>query len=201
MTPQIREPKVLEILHANDLSLSTQPVQLVIIEGYYLDSMGKVGRNDRGIWDDALIWITPTAYQAFQGNTDPSRYRAGVGSGSNKGIATLAYGKHTYRPGTHKGKPGFFRPADKVRIYRDGPNGTSYIDHISDANIHNGSITGGTSSLGCQTIPYFKWKEFRDLGYSELQKYFPARALEARNFPVLKIKETDIRKGYLKVSA
>ena len=95
-------------------------VYLVGVRGYYRDTMGKVGTNDRGIYDDALFIVGPETFTAFNANTDPSAFR--------KNVATLVPGVHPYRPGNHGiSRPGggypAFRPATKneeLPVTRDG---------------------------------------------------------------------------------
>lgn len=53
-------------------------VVLVGVRGYYLDSMGTVGKNDRGIYDDAIFLVTPDTFASFNANTDPSAFKTGV---------------------------------------------------------------------------------------------------------------------------
>jgi len=140
-------------------------VALVGIRGYYLNSMGEKGKNDRGIYDDAIFLVSPTAYVTFNANTDPSVHR--------KGIASLVPGVHMYRKGRHgisKG-PGYpaLRPATKneaLPVWRDG-EGISIGYHI---NIHRGGHST-TSSLGCQTIPLGQWQAFISLVYEEMDRY------------------------------
>jgi lysozyme len=151
----------------------TDKVVLVGIRGYYRDSMGKVGANDRSIYDDALFIVSPTHFSAWNANTDPSAYR--------KGIASLEPGVHRYRKGNHGiSRPGggypAFRPATKneeLPVSRDG---------VADPrpgvaiNIHRGGYNT-TSSEGCQTLPPAQWDRFYAALSGELkahgQKDFP----------------------------
>ncbi len=142
-----------------------QQVCLVGIRGYYLDTMGEKGTNDRGIYDDAIFVVSPSVYAAFNANTDPSVFR--------KGIASLKPGVHLYRQGRHgiSRGPGYpaLRPATKnegLPVTRDGePDGVGIA-----INIHRGS-NNTTSSLGCQTIPPAQWDAFIALVYSEMKRY------------------------------
>jgi hypothetical protein len=61
--------------------------------GYYRDTMGEKGKNDRAIYDDAIALFSPSAYVTFNANTDPSQFRAG--------IASLEEGVWLYRLGLH----------------------------------------------------------------------------------------------------
>jgi lysozyme len=152
-------------------------VALVGIRGYYLDSMGVAGKNDRGIYDDAIFVVSPSAYVTFNANTDPSVKR--------KGIASLVPGVHVYKKGRHgisKG-PGYpaLRPATKneaLPVFRDD-EGISLGYHI---NIHRGG-NSTTSSLGCQTIPPSQWNSFISLVYDQMdrfsQKTIPYLLIEA----------------------
>ncbi|MBX3253903.1 MAG: hypothetical protein KF862_07145 [Chitinophagaceae bacterium] len=133
-----------------------ESVYMVGIRGYYLNSMGKEGENDRGIYDDAIILVAPNLYQTYNANTDPSKYR--------KGIATLVPGLHYYRKGKHGiTKPGGGYPAlrpDNIReelpVARDGQEG---IFKGIAINIHKGGYTT-TSSEGCQTVYPSQWDAF-----------------------------------------
>jgi len=152
-------------------------VAIVGIRGYYLDSMGVAGKNDRGIYDDAIFVVSPSAYVTFNANTDPSVKR--------KGIASLIPGVHVYKKGRHgisKG-PGYpaLRPATKneaLPVWRDD-EGISLGYHI---NIHRGG-NSTTSSLGCQTIPPSQWNSFISLVYDQMdrfsQKTIPYLLIEA----------------------
>jgi lysozyme len=137
---------------------------LVGIRGYYLDSMGVPGENDRGLYDDAIILVHDGGYRAFNANTDPSIGR--------KGIAVLMPGVWWYKLGIH----GLSRPksrryealvqADEVRVTRDEEGESRGFIGL---NIHRGA-THGTSSLGCQTIHPSQWTNFIDLVREEMAK-------------------------------
>lgn len=140
-------------------------VALVGIRGYYRDTMGEVGQNDRGIYDDAIFLISPNAYATYNANTDPSVNR--------KGIAVLKAGVHRYRKGKHGlSKPGggypALRPAnaaEELPVTRDGEGDSMGVA----INIHRGGYNT-TSSLGCQTIYPSQWESFIALVYSEMDR-------------------------------
>lgn len=144
------------------------PVYLIGFRGYYLDTMGKPGVNDRGIYDDCICIVAPDVFLAFNGNTDPSRFRPG--------IATLIPGVHMYRKGKHGitthtdgGYPAF-RPAtpnEALPVTRDGQPG---IHEGIAINIHKGGYTT-TSSEGCQTIHPDQWIEFQTKAYELMDKH------------------------------
>ena len=140
-------------------------VALVGIRGYYRDSMGVPGENDRGIYDDAIFLVSQNAYAAFNANTDPSVRRAG--------IAVLKPGVHRYRKGKHGlSKPGGgypalrpANPAEELPVTRDGQGDSMGIA----INIHRGGYNS-TSSEGCQTIYPSQWESFISLLYSEMDR-------------------------------
>lgn len=145
----------------------TEEVYLIGIRGYYQDTMGKPGVNDRGIYDDCICLIAPNLYLTFNANTDPSVNR--------KGIATLVPGKHYFKKGKHGiTRPGggypAFRPAtpdESLPVKRDGKEGVSKGIAI---NIHKGSFNS-TSSEGCQTIYPDQWKEFQETVYKQMEQF------------------------------
>jgi len=135
---------------------------LLGVRGYYRDTMGKVGINDRGIYDDALFVIEGQSVEGFNGNTDPSIH--------SPGIATLCTGWHPYKRGNHGiSKPGggypAFRPAtpgESLPVKRDGEIAfPSKRDGVA-INIHKGGYKT-TSSAGCQTIHPDQWWQFLNL--------------------------------------
>lgn len=131
------------------------PVFLVGVRGYYRDTMGRKGVNDRGLYDDALVLVGPDHFSTFNANTDPSQQY-------KKHLATLRTGLWCYKLGTH----GLNRPAAqryqalvqaaKVTVDRDGEGAETGFFGI---NIHRGGVNS-TSSLGCQTVPPAQWDAF-----------------------------------------
>jgi lysozyme len=140
--------------------------------GYYLRSMGDPAKNDRGIYDDAIIlYATGTAHVTFNANTDPSAHRPG--------IASLIPGAWSYKLGIH----GLSKPkaqqytalvqAAPVTVARDSATrgGKPVLDTgYFGINIHRGGRTG-TSSLGCQTIHPDQWPAFIALVQQELKRH------------------------------
>ena len=163
------ESAALELWRKDPTRVQFPEIYLLGVRGYYRDSMGKPGVNDRGIYDDAIFVVGPETFVAFNANTDPSVCR--------KGIASLVPGWYPYKPGNHGiTRPGggypAFRPATKgeeLPVKRDGdPNVPSGRPGVA-INIHRGS-RNSTSSEGCQTIHPDQWDTFHSLVSLELKK-------------------------------
>lgn len=146
---------------------SEKEVLLFGCRGYFLNSMGAKGRNDRGIFDDAIFVLSPFVFASFNANTDPSIYRKGTGTGSKKGVANLKTGLWLYQKGLHKGYQAFTQAA-KVTVIRDGSPDYEDTGYFG-INIHKGGVNS-TSSLGCQTIYSPQWASFKTLVYGELDR-------------------------------
>lgn len=189
--PKITEKELLTIIDSHQVDINKNPVILVGIRGYYLDSMGKKNQNDRGIYDDALIWwIKDRGIMAYNGNCDASKYRKGKGKGAEKGMASLNCGVWKYKTGIHNGsKPhAAFRQAADVVVTRDGV-GFDYEDKGQfGINIHRGGVNG-TSSLGCQTVPPAQWESFKALGYEAIKDH------KLASFPYILVDEKIRRKA------
>ena len=155
------------------ISRQTYPLLVVGIRGYYKDSMGAPGVNDRGIYDDALFIDSPSATVAYNGNTDPTGYRRGHGTGRTKGMATLKTGAwYVHKFAKHKGQYlALCQRAGAVTVMRDGT--PDYEDTGDDfgINIHKGG-NSGTSSLGCQTIHPSQWDGFIETAVDQAKRYF-----------------------------
>ncbi|RVG86221.1 lysozyme [Sinorhizobium meliloti] len=144
-------------------------VAVVAVRGYYLNTLGKEGANDRGVYDDAIFVVEPEGVHNFNGNTDPGRF--------GRGIAKLkSHQAIRYRPGPH----GFSRRNGPYPAFRQDSNCTVIRDGIGEdtdspagrfwINLHRGNITS-TSSLGCQTVPPHQWNEFKTLIDGLLKKH------------------------------
>lgn len=159
--PSITRPEVEELLRSHGI---TDGFALVGIRGFF-KAMGDPGRNDRRVYDDALILITPSGYMTWNANVDPSKHQPG--------IASLKPGKYLYRVGIH----GVSRPkaeqyeafvqAGPVTVRRDGGKEETGWFGI---NIHKGGRST-TSSLGCQTLPPLQWPAFRALLKEQLKRH------------------------------
>lgn len=133
------------------------------IRGYYGDTMGVKGKNDRGVFDDALVIVTPRLYRTFNGNTDPSE--------TGGRLAVLQCGAWDFKRGIHHpGTPGAYKclvQAGPVTVLRDNgvrETGEFYI-HIHHAGFNT------TTSAGCQTVYRGQWDEFEELYEREMDFY------------------------------
>ncbi len=171
--PKLSKADAEKILLAKGCSLNQ--VNVLAVRGYYLDSMGVEGKNDRGIFDDAAFVCSPTAFVAVNWNTDPSSYRRGRGTGSAKGMASLKLGVWDYKIGAHKGVSPACREAGPVTVIRDGVNGdyedTDNPPETEFAINHHWGSNSGTSSAGCQTAPPNQWPSYINTLVSELKRY------------------------------
>ena len=148
----------------SDAGVSPAKAALLGVRGYFRDSMGVVGKNDRGIYDDALFVVTPATFESYNANTDPSVTR--------RNVAVLKAGLWWYKRGIH----GLSKPvsqqymalvqAAEVTVVRDGVGDDTGWFGI---NIHRGSYQS-TSSLGCQTIHPDQWEKFYALVTAELRR-------------------------------
>ena len=158
--PKLAPEKVRAIAIEMGLDTKKYPVYIVGVRGYYLDSMGRKGMNDRGLYDDAIFIVGPDRVIPFNGNTDPNGYRKGKGFGPTKGMATLKPGIHYgWKLDYHKGLyPALCQRMANVTVVRDGDppyEDTGYFG----INCHRGSYSR-TSSEGCQTLPPQQYEEF-----------------------------------------
>jgi len=163
--PQIRRKDTEKLLASRRVS---DPVCVVGIRGYYRDTMGAKGKNDVGIYDDALIVVTPNAHVAFNANVDPSRL--GFNARAGKPMAQLKPGVWRYKIGQHginRGNPyKALVQAAPVTVLRGDGEETGWFG----INIHRGG-RNSTSSEGCTTLPPGpNWDGFIALVDTELKR-------------------------------
>jgi hypothetical protein len=153
--------------------LAEHAIVIAGVRGYYKNSMGAPGVNDRGIYDDAIFVYTPSAMAAFNGNTDPSVYKKGSGTANNtKGMASLNPGVwNVYQLALHRGKYlALCQKFGPVTVTRDGK--IDYPDTgFFGINIHKGG-RNTTSSLGCQTVHPDQWDAFIALVTDQAKRFF-----------------------------
>lgn len=134
-------------------------ILMVFIRGYYADSMGRKGRNDQGMYDDAAFIISPTVFRSFNANTDPQK------AGARH--AMLKPGRFHFYRGKHKGKYDAWRPYPegiRLECTRDGVSST-----CANTNIHRGGF-GNTNSEGCLTIYPPQYDEYIQVSYAEAKR-------------------------------
>lgn len=163
--PRIERKTTEQLLRLRKVS---DPVCLVGIRGYYRDTMGAVGKQDRGIYDDAIILVSPNVHAAFNANVDPAAY--GRNPRNNKGYASLKPGVWRYKLGKHGIRSGNPYKAlvqgAAVTVSRDGQDDETGWFGI---NIHRGGRRS-TDSEGCQTIPPAQWPAFIALVETEMKR-------------------------------
>lgn len=172
--PRMSYEEVARKVDALGLDRARTPFFVAGIRGYYRDTLGVAGRNDRGIYDDALFLVAPSAFAAFNGNTDPSGFRKGAGKGAGKGMAVLQPGLwRAHRFGLHRGKYlALIQTGGAVTVMRDG--NPPYPDTgWFGINIHKGGYNT-TSSLGCQTVYPTQWPAFIALAQDLAKRHYGA---------------------------
>lgn len=172
--PRLSSTELRKRIAPFNLDRSRHPLVIVGIRGYYLNSMGQRGVNDRGIYDDAIFIDAPQVTAAYNANTDPTGYRKGSGFGNTKGMATLYPGLWlVHKFGLHKGKyMALVQRMGEVTVLRDGTpdyDDTGYFG----INIHKGGLNS-TNSEGCQTIHPTQWDSFITLAKDQAVRYFGA---------------------------
>ena len=163
--PRIERQTTEQLLRLRKVS---DPVCLVGIRGYYRDTMGAVGKNDVGLFDDAIILVSPNVHAAFNGNVDPTRL--GWNAKAGKPMAQLRSGVYRYKIGLHglrtKKPYKALVQAGPVTVMRGDKEETGFFG----INIHAAGNT--TSSEGCQTVPKAggQWDALIALTESELKR-------------------------------
>lgn len=143
---------------------------IILIRGYYLDSMGKPGIDDVNIYDDAAFLITPDARESFNANTEPSF--------PLKGYATLKLGMYTFYPSFHH----VADPKKRYKALRPYPEGVvlqctrnGQPSTCGNTNLHMGGANPGSFdvvwSQGCITIPKTQYPDWLERTWPAIEKY------------------------------
>lgn len=179
--PRLSSAELTKLLEPFAIDRSKYPLLIVGIRGYYADTLGAPGQNDRGIYDDAIFLMSPNVTASFNANTDPAKVRIGAGMGAGKGMASLTPGFWpVYKFDLHKGRYlALCQRAGPVTVLRDG-KAEAYEDRGNlGINIHRGGYST-TGSEGCQTIPPDQWPAFIELAQSEAVRLFGAEFRDGR---------------------
>jgi lysozyme len=171
--PKLTQADLATKLQSRAIDRTKYPLIVAGIRGYYRDTMGAPGVNDRGIYDDAIFIDSADSFASFNGNTDPSVFRPGEGtSEATKGIASLDPGAwFVHRFDLHNGNYlALCQRAGKVTVTRDGRRENYKDTGEFGINIHRGSYHG-TSSLGCQTIHPDQWDSFINMATDLARRY------------------------------
>ncbi len=176
--PRLSSTAIRALIRKHGLKPIAHPLVIVGIRGYYRNSMGAAGRNDRGIYDDALFVDSPNITAAFNANTDPTRIRKGRGAGAGKGMAVQKPGLWmAHKLGVHGGRtsryPAVVQRLAPVTVMRDGVDGPYEDTGMFGINIHKGGLRT-TSSEGCQTVRPAQWDSFYNLVKSEAKRLWGA---------------------------
>jgi hypothetical protein len=158
---------------------ASDKIILVAIRAYYRDTMGATGKNDFGMYDDALFWLAPSALAAYNGNTDPSRI--GWNPNAQKFMARLCSGLWRYIKWKHRNRYwAFGQGGNKVTVDRLREDGSVAKTEtgVFGINVHRGG-EHGTSSEGCVTTVANQWQMFKDQGYYLLDRF------EQKDFPFI----------------
>lgn len=150
------------------VDISRWPLLVVGIRGYYKNTMGAPGQNDRRIYDDAIFIVSGNTFTSFNANVDPNGY----GFHKGKYLANLTPGFWpVYKFDLHNGRyMALCQRAGSVTVLRD--NGILDTGMFG-INIHEGG-NNTTSSAGCQTIPKTQWRAFISLAESEARRIYGA---------------------------
>lgn len=157
--PQLTREELLKQIAAAHPDFKLPDFLMVGIRGYYLNTMGEKGKNDRKIYDDAFFLLSKTDFAAFNANVDPSGQKLSLASLKPGIWPVYKFDKH--RGTTTQAYDAICQRAGDVVVVRDGDEKTPVVEEKGSfgINIHAGG-NFSTSSLGCTTITPSQWKAF-----------------------------------------
>jgi lysozyme len=173
--PRLGLAELLTRVRPLGLEMEADPIFVAGLRGYYRDTMGTRGTNDRGLYDDAIFLVSPSFFGAYNGNTDPSGRRPGQGfTVKARGMARLQAGVwRVHRFDLHNGKYlALCQRGGPVTVMRDGNPDYPHAGMFG-INIHRGAQRS-TSSLGCQTIHPGQWDGFIASAVDQAKRYHGA---------------------------
>lgn len=171
--PKLTHSELMELISHDGPPEGFYPVYIVGIRGYYKNSMGAPGKNDRGIYDDAIFVVSGDESYAFNGNIDPSTYREGVGFDAIKGIASTKPGKYyCWKLDYHRNKYlALCQRLGSITVIRDGKPPYEQTSKYLGINSHRGGKTN-THSLGCWTVPPDQYDEYITRVCAEMRLHY-----------------------------
>ena len=191
--PRITRAEVEALLAPFGIDRVLHPLLVLGIRGYYASAEG--GENQIGIYDDAIVLVSPDSILRCNGNTDPSRRRLGHGTDEAKGMASLrapqvcyAHVLGMHHPDKPTGYPALVQRAGHVTVIRDG---TPPYEDTGDfgINIHHGG-SSTTSSEGCQTIHPDQWSQFWESLVQQAHVFFGAHWWQSAVIPYVLVDVT-----------
>jgi hypothetical protein len=173
--PRLKREDLHDLMAPYAINRQKYPIMVIGIRGYYIDSLGEPGEQDRGIYDDAIFFDSIEGTVSYNANADPSYYQTGIAS-LKRGVWPA------YKIDYHRGEYlALCQRNGKVTVRRDNEDEeTGYFG----INIHRGSINS-TSSLGCQTIYPYQWDGFIGLVIGQAKKFFGLEEWDEKTIPYL----------------
>lgn len=152
-------------------SIKPGGMYIVLRRGHFLNTMGKVGQNDRRLYDDGVWLITDNVFMGVNANVDPA------GSDHKDGAPTIQPGVYpSYRIDFHGGKYlAVCQRVAPVKVLRD-KTGAKIHEGMFGINIHCGGVRT-VGSEGCTTIPPHQWDDFIMAVINEAARIWGAREL------------------------
>jgi len=139
---------------------------LIAFRGYYSQTFQPRG-NNIGVYDDALVVISPDTFTTFNFNVDPSSQATGRAN-LCAGIWQFEIGIHNRSKAKSKQYTALIQDEAQFLIKRF--NQGTKLESYRGINLHRGGNTT-TSSLGCLTVPPIQWDSAINLIIAQMNKH------------------------------